>query len=94
MATVTSEGWSNATNTSNESCICDSWKDHWIKHSKKSWPTECSVKDCTETPTLGAHVKNPAITGNRIVPMCDGCNQLTGTFSMPGVTFTNADTDK
>lgn len=86
-------GWSNATGTSNRSCPCGSWKDHWLTHSGKSWPSTCSVVDCDNSPELGAHVKNPGVTGHRITPMCVECNQRTDTFSLRG-TLTNADTNR
>lgn len=91
MATVPSAGWSNARGTSNKSCPCGTWKDHWMKHSGTKWPSECLVVGCTTRPTLGGHVKNPDVTGNRIAPLCDACNQRSDTFSLNG-TVTNADT--
>ena len=92
MATLPSSGWSNATGTGDKSCPCGTWKAHWLKHSGKSWPSTCSVVGCSNAPTLGAHVKNSGVTGNRITPMCDDCNQRTDTFSLSG-TLTNADTN-
>lgn len=81
---ITATGWSNATGTTGESCPCGTWKDHWLKHSGKSWPAACSVKDCTEPPTLGAHIENPSVTGRHIVPMCDSCNGSDGAFDLAG----------
>ena len=92
MATLPGSGWSNATGTGDKSCPCGTWKAHWLKHSGKSWPSTCSVVGCSNAPTLGAHVKNPGVSGNRITPMCDDCNQRTDTFSLSG-TLTNADTN-
>lgn len=51
---------------------------------KKPWPATCSVKDCSSTPTLGAHVANTSVSGERIVPMCDSCNKLSNTFTLKG----------
>ena len=90
MATLPNTGWSNATGTGDKSCPCGTWKDHWLKHSGKSWPSACSVVGCSSAPTLGAHVKNSGVTGHRITPMCGDCNQRTDTFSLSG-TLTNAD---
>ena len=90
MATLPSSGWSNATGTGGKTCVCGSWKDHWKKHSAQPWPQACSVVGCSMTPLLGGHVKHPAVSGNRIAPMCDSCNKRTDTFSLLG-TLTNAD---
>lgn len=92
MTTLPSDGWSNVKGTSNVSCPCGSWKDHWLNHSGKSWPSTCIVVGCSNSPSLGAHVKNPAVSGNLIAPMCADCNQLTGTFSLVG-TLTDSDTN-
>ena len=81
---VTVSGWSNVSGTADKTCPCGTWKKHWLKHSGESWPKSCSVKGCTEAPTLGAHISNPNVTGNRIVPMCSSCNGLDGTFDLKG----------
>ncbi len=81
---VTTAGWLNAAGTADKTCSCGSWKDHWIKHSGKSWPSSCSVKGCTTKPTLGAHVSNSAVTGQKIVPMCSSCNGREDTFDLKG----------
>jgi len=88
---VPTTGWSNKGGTTDRACNCGTWKDHWKKFSKKSWPTSCSVQGCSNPPTLGGHVINPAVTGERIVPMCDSCNRLSSTFSLKGgITVTKA----
>jgi hypothetical protein len=83
---VTNDGWSNKSGTSDRSCKCGTWKEHWINFSNKAWPTNCSVKGCTNKATLGAHVINASVTGERIIPMCNSCNSLSGTFSLNGGT--------
>lgn len=79
---ITASGWKNKVGTKDRSCSCGDWKTHWVKFSKKTWPTTCSVGGCTSKATLGAHVINTDVAGERIVPMCDSCNKLTGTFSL------------
>lgn len=79
---MTQHGWKNKKGTCARSCKCGSWKQHWINYSKKSWPDNCSVDGCTNSPTLGAHVINPSVSGEKIVPMCDSCNQKEGSFSL------------
>lgn len=77
---IPATGWKNKVGTADRECKCGTWKAHWIKFAKKSWPDTCSVKGCSSAPTLGAHVINPEVTGERIVPMCDSCNKLSGVF--------------
>lgn len=77
-------GWSNKKGTSDRSCKCGNWKDHWVKFAKKQWPDTCSVAGCTSKATVGAHVINSAVQGEHIVPMCDSCNKLGVTFSLKG----------
>lgn len=76
------KGWKNKKGTSDRVCCCGSWKQHWINITQKQWPEECSVKGCTCKPTLGAHVINSSVKGERIVPMCDSCNQIEGEFEL------------
>lgn len=76
------DGWANKKGTSNRSCGCGTWKNHWSNSSDKSWPSDCSKKDCTNTPVLGAHIYNSKVTGEQIVPFCDSCNKLSETFSL------------
>jgi hypothetical protein len=45
---------------------------------------ECSVLGCSSAPTLGAHVINPDVTGEKIVPMCDSCNGVDESFDLKG----------
>lgn len=77
-------GWKNKVGTADRACKCGSWKQHWLSFSRESWPTSCSVEGCSNVPTLGAHVINPDVTGERIVPMCDSCNKLVHSFSLKG----------
>ena len=83
---VSNNGWSNKNGTSDRSCTCGTWKQHWINYSNKEWPTSCSVKGCTNKATLGAHVINETVTGEKIVPMCNACNSQSYKFSLKGAT--------
>ncbi len=88
---MVTSGWKNKGGTGNRSCKCGSWKQHWINYTGKSWPKECSVKGCTSDATLGAHIYNPNVSGEKIVPACDPCNKLTGEFTLKdGVTLVPA----
>lgn len=84
-------GWKNKAGTGNRSCICGSWKNHWINFSDEPWPEKCSVSGCSNKATLGAHVYNPNVTGEHIVPMCDSCNKRIYSFSLKdGITLISA----
>jgi hypothetical protein len=88
---MTASGWKNKNGTGNRSCSCGSWKQHWINASGKPWPKECSIQGCTNNATLGAHIINSSVSGERIVPACDSCNKLSGEFTLKGgVTLVSA----
>ena len=81
---IPTTGWSNKSGTTERACVCGTWKQHWINFSGKAWPAQCSVDGCSNKPTIGAHVTSKSVIGERIVPMCDSCNKLTGTFTLKG----------
>lgn len=88
---VTCSGWSNKNGTGIRNCSCGSWKQHWINYSGKTWPSICSVDGCSNKPTLGAHIINSSVSGEKIVPMCDSCNGLSDSFNLRGgVTLVSA----
>ena len=82
--TITAEGWKNINGTALRSCKCGSWAQHWVNYTGRSWPGECSVNGCSNRATLGAHVTNPKVMGQRIVPMCGSCNGLGGSLTLKG----------
>jgi hypothetical protein len=89
--TLPTSGWQNKGGTSGRSCKCGTWKQHWINSSSKSWPATCSILGCSNPATLGAHVFNNNVTGERIVPACDSCNHLSSQFNLKGgVTLVSA----
>lgn len=77
-------GWSNKSGTSDRSCKCGTWSKHWENYSGKSWPSTCSVQGCNNKATVGGHVINASVSGERIVPLCDSCNKLGGSFGLKG----------
>lgn len=81
---ITATGWKNKGGTGVRSCKCGTWAQHWVNQSSASWPGQCSVSGCSNQATLGAHVINPDVTGERIVPMCSSCNGLTRSFNLKG----------
>ena len=74
--------WSNMRNTSERTCSCGSWKDHWKNYSGHRWPATCSVEGCFAEPVLGAHVKRDNDASGYIVPMCDSCNKKSEHFAL------------
>ena len=79
---LTATGWKNKIGTGTRNCKCGSWKEHWINYSGKTWPDQCSVVGCENNAILGAHVINPNVSGEKIIPMCDSCNKKVDDFSL------------
>lgn len=70
----------NVNGTSQNTCKCGSWLDHWKKFSGQSLPSYCAEKSCTKKPGVGAHVQKDSSTdrGWYIVPLCNDHNLQTG----------------
>lgn len=84
-------GWKNKNGTSERTCKCGSWKEHWIKNSQIMWPLRCSASDCNNFAEVGAHVINSNEDGEWIVPLCIACNNRTDEYSIKvGVTLVPA----
>ena len=82
---VPATGWKNKVGTADRGCKCGAWSSHWVRFSNKPWPATCSVNGCSSQATLGAHVINTTVAGEKIVPMCDSCNKLSGIFTLKGL---------
>ena len=72
--------WKNKKGTSERSCKCGSWKKHWENFSGIPFPIFCSVKDCNNDATLGAHIIGLDSKKEYIVPVCDSCNKSKNLF--------------
>ena len=69
----------NGSSDRSPNCKCGSWKNHWLMFSgAKSWPTHCSVKGCSNSADVGAHVQYRANGNWYIVPMCSAHNNMRG----------------
>lgn len=70
----------NINGTSQNTCKCGSWLDHWKKFSGQSLPSYCPESSCTGKPEVGAHVQkdNSSDSSWYIVPLCKTCNSKTG----------------
>ena len=83
----------NVSGTSNKSCKCGTWLQHWKNHSGRSMSAYCAEKACLNKPELGAHVKkdDPSDTAVYIVPLCTKHNAETDSFElMAGMVLVSA----
>jgi hypothetical protein len=93
MTALYKHGWQNKSRTSERTCACGTWREHWLKFSGKPWPSKCSVSGCENDPTLGAHVVQETFTNKHeyIVPMCQACNAKMESFTVrSGTKFVSA----
>jgi hypothetical protein len=86
------DGWKNKGGTSTRSpecCYCGTWKNHWLENTNKPWPKKCSIFNCDEPPTSGAHIFHPDVGYEVIVPACSSCNNPSNTnlFSLKSETI-------
>jgi len=70
----------NINGTSDNTCKCDSWLDHWKKFSGQSLSKYCSEVKCMQGPEVGAHVQKDSSSDTNwyIVPLCKTHNGETG----------------
>jgi hypothetical protein len=67
----------NVDGTSDHTCKCGSWLDHWKNFGGKTLPASCRESSCTKAPEVGAHVQKDSSTDKAwyIVPLCNGHNK-------------------
>jgi len=70
----------NINGTSETTCACGSWLDHWKKFSGQTLPQFCPQVKCTEKPEVGTHVQKDSTTDKNwyIIPLCSTHNGETG----------------
>lgn len=68
----------NIDGTSDNTCRCGSWLDHWKRFSGQRAPTLCPEVRCTEAPEVGAHVQKVGSADWYIVPLCKTHNAARG----------------
>ena len=70
----------NINGTSDNTCKCGSWLDHWKNFSGQSVPTYCPEEGCIQNPEVGAHVQKDSSADSSwyIVPLCKIHNGQTG----------------
>jgi hypothetical protein len=67
----------NLGGTSELTCVCGSWLDHWKKFSAQT-VRRCTVKKCSGSELVGAHVRLAGTNDPAICPICKSCNNQTG----------------
>ena len=70
----------NVNGTSERTCRCGSWLDHWKKFSNQSGFTYCAVDGCNKKSDVGAHVQKDSLYDKKwyIIPFCREHNGETG----------------
>lgn len=70
----------NINGTSDKTCKCGSWIDHWKKFSGQSIPEYCPAEGCLNKSLVGAHVQKDSNSDNNwyIFPLCSTCNNKKG----------------
>lgn len=89
----------NLKGTSNNTCHCDSWLDHWRKYNSGSDPLPgcCGESSCGSSPEVGAHVIKVDSTDKDwyIVPLCKKHNKEDEEFELfSGVKLAKAAVNK
>ena len=76
----------NVPGTSDLTCTCGTWKQHWINFSGHS-TSHCSVIGCQGEFEVGSHVRfvEPRDKKVYILPLCKDCNQRTGILEVLNV---------
>jgi hypothetical protein len=69
----------NINGTSDKTCKCGSWFDHWRYFSGQAI-TYCPVESCMDKVEVGAHVQKDSTTDKSwyIIPLCKKHNGKTG----------------
>ena len=69
----------NINGTSQSTCSCGSWLNHWERFSGQS-VTYCPASGCLQTDLVGAHVQKDNSSDDKwyIYPLCNAHNQSTG----------------
>lgn len=73
----------NINGTSDTTCKCGSWIQHWRNYSGQT-ATECRAKGCSRNDLLGAHVQKDVNYDSSwyIVPFCGEHNSASGSVEL------------
>lgn len=78
----------NINGTSDTTCRCGSWLNHWKNFSSQPTPTFCLVKNCTKRDLVGAHVQKGGESTDQnwyICPLCGEHNQHKGELELSDI---------
>ena len=81
----------NINGTSNNSCKCGSWLNHYVKFAGRN-PTFCSETNCLNKDLVGAHVQKVDPSNNNwyIVPLCSEHNKSKGELDIGSTSLVSA----
>ncbi len=71
----------NINGTSDTTCRCGSWLNHWKNFSRQALPSYCPAANCLNKDLLGAHVQKGGASLDQkwyIYPLCGAHNKHTG----------------
>lgn len=87
----------NVNGTSDNSCKCSSWLEHWKRFGGGSIPPYCPEKTCVQSPEVGAHVQKDGSPDRAwyIIPLCKKHNGEAGKSLdvSDGITLVSANVD-
>jgi hypothetical protein len=68
----------NINGTSDTTCKCGSWINHWKNFSRQKLPTFCPVYGCYQKDLVGAHVQKAYAVEPKwyIIPLCSRHNEI------------------
>jgi hypothetical protein len=70
----------NINGTTDNTCKCGSWLEHWKKFGGQRLPMCCPEESCRQQPEVGAHAQKEGSTDGNwyIIPLCSVHNRETG----------------
>lgn len=70
----------NTNGSTDVTCQCGSWLQHWLYYGGETLPDICPEADCFEPPEVGARVQKDSRPDGPwfIIPLCRKHNALTG----------------
>ena len=74
----------NINGTSDNTCKCKSWIEHWENYGGGTAPTYCTETSCTNKDLVGAHVQKDSVSNKKwyIVPLCKKHNAKVDSLSI------------
>ena len=68
----------NINGTSDSTCKCGTWLEHWKRFGGGSICTYCPETKCVQKPEVGAHVQKESDSSWYIIPLCGTHNSQSG----------------